>query len=80
MQRATEQPHSKYAHVYAIVRFDLFAGLSKLEDCVTVVKVLASQDLAEQEAARLREANKGKNCTYVVQITRFVPTPLTSTS
>ena len=80
MQGATEQPHSKYPQVYAIVRFDIFAGRSKLEDCVTVVKVLASQDLAEQEAARLREVNKGKNCTYVVQITRFIPTPLTSTS
>jgi hypothetical protein len=36
------------------------------------VKVFQSKELAEQEASRLREVNKGKQSTYAVQVTRFV--------
>jgi hypothetical protein len=61
--------HSKYPHVYAIVRFD---SLKSLENNATVVKVLRSRVLAEREASRLREISKGKHCTYSVQTTRFV--------
>jgi hypothetical protein len=66
---APETVHSKYLHVYAIVRFD---QSSQLENCATVVKVFASRAPAEQEAERLRQVNKGKLCTYTVQITRLV--------
>jgi len=55
--------------VYAIVRLD---SQMSLENWATVVKVLPSRVLAEQEASRLREANRGKHCIYSVQITRFV--------
>jgi hypothetical protein len=78
MLRAPDKPHAKYPHVYAIVRFDQYSKL--LEHCATVVKVLPSRELAEQEAARLREVNKGKECTYVVQITRFIPDSSTTES
>jgi hypothetical protein len=64
-----DKPHSKYSHVYAIVRFD---SQVSLEDSATVVKVLSSRVLAEQEASRLREVNKGKHCIYSVQVTRFI--------
>jgi hypothetical protein len=70
MRDPLETPHSKYPHVYAIVRFD--SGMSELEDCATVVKVLTSPDSAEQEAIRLRTVNQGERCTYVVQTTRLV--------
>jgi hypothetical protein len=62
---SVDKPHSKYPHVYAIVRFDL-------EESATVVKVLPSQTMAEQEVARLREVNEAKPCIYTVQLTRFV--------
>jgi len=64
-----DKPHSKYLHRYAIVRFD--PHLSG-ENGATVVKVFRSKELAEQEASRLTEVNRGKQCTYVVQIARFV--------
>ena len=70
-----DKPHSKYPHVYAIVRFDLPVSESNPEDRAIVVKVLSSRVLAEQEASRLKEVNKGKRCLYVVQITRFVEAP-----
>jgi hypothetical protein len=57
MLRAPDKAHSKYLHVYAVVRFDQY---TKLENCATVVKVLPSRNLAEQEAARLRQVNEEK--------------------
>lgn len=78
MQVAPDKPHSKYPHVYAIVRFDPY--ISDLEQSAVVVKVVPSRGLAEQEAARLRELNKGRGCTYVVQTTRFVEASLKADS
>ena len=72
MLRAPDKPHQKYPHVYAIVRFDLYHGRSDVEQSATVVKVLSSRDRAELEAARLRDVNKGKECIYDVQTTRFI--------
>jgi hypothetical protein len=72
MLRAPDKPHQKYPHVYAIVRFDLYVGRSDVEHSATVVKVLSSRDRAELEAARLRDVNKGKECIYDVQTTRFI--------
>jgi hypothetical protein len=63
------KPHSKYLHLYAIVRFDPYLSGG---NGATVVKVFPSKELAEQEASRLREANRGKQSTYAVQVTRFV--------
>jgi hypothetical protein len=69
IQSAVDKPHAKYPHVYAILRIDSYEGL---ENRATVVKVMAGRDQAEQEAERLRKVNKGKQCSYEVQITRFV--------
>jgi hypothetical protein len=73
MLETTDKPHAKYPHVYAIVRIDAF---QPLENCATVVKVMAAQDQAEREAARLRDVNGEKQCTYVVQPTRFIGAPI----
>ena len=64
-----DKPHSKYVHLYAIVRFDPYLSG---ENGATVVKMFPSEKLAEQEASMLREVNKGKKSTYTVQTTRFV--------
>jgi hypothetical protein len=47
------------------------------ENAATVVKVMASSDLAEQEATRLNQVNAEKKCVYKVQTTRFVEAPST---
>jgi hypothetical protein len=78
MLHAPEEPHSKYPHVYVIVRFDSY--ISTLEEAAIVVKVLPSRELAEKEAERLRQVNKGKDCTYVVQTTRLVGASLIAES
>jgi hypothetical protein len=70
-----DKPHSKYPHVYAILRFHLPVDAGNLENSVYVVKVLSSKVLAEQEASRLNGINHDKGCVYLVQITKFVETP-----
>jgi predicted DNA-binding ArsR family transcriptional regulator len=75
MQSAPDKPNAKYPHVYAILRIDSFQSLEK---CATVVKVMAARDQAEEEAARLRDVNEDKECTYIVQTARFVGSPVTS--
>ena len=70
-----DKPHSRYPHVYAIVRFDLPVSQDNPENNIYVVKVLSSKVLAEEEVSRLMEINQGKGCVYVVQITKFVETP-----
>lgn len=72
MRDAPETPHSKYPHVYAIVRIDSCTDPSSFENCATVVKVFLSHELADQEVDRLRKLNHGKSCTYVVQTTRLI--------
>jgi hypothetical protein len=67
-----DKPHSKHPHVYAIVRFDLPVDQGDPKNSVSVVKVLSSKVPAEQEASRLNEINQGKDCFYVVRITKFV--------
>jgi hypothetical protein len=64
--------HSKYAHVFAIVRFDLPITDSNLEQRTSVVKVLPTQTSAESEALRLNELNDAEGCKYVVYLTRLI--------
>ena len=67
------QPHSKYCHVYPVVRIDF--PISSADACgkVGVVKVCISEDRAEAEANRLNELNASKGCRYIVLTSRLIP-------
>ena len=67
----TEIPHSKFIHVYAVVRIDLPVDPDKPDNSIGVVKVFSTNGLAEQEASRLSRINEGKGCRYVVYTTRL---------
>ena len=67
----TEIPHSKFIHVYAVVRIDLPVSQKEPHNSISVVKVYSSNDLAEKEASRLSRINEGKGCRYVVYTTRL---------
>jgi len=67
-----EKPHSKFEHVYAIVRFDFPVNPESPTNSVNVVKVFSSSEIADTEAARLNRVNQDKRCSYHVYITRFV--------
>jgi hypothetical protein len=65
-------PHSKFRHVYAVVRIDTPVDNANPENSVSVVKVLAPERDANQEATRLNELNGKKGCVYVVFTSRMV--------
>lgn len=64
--------HSKFLHLYAVVRFDFPISQECPENTVTIVKVFSSKLDAKQEAARLMGINADKGCRYQVMTTRFV--------
>src|SRR6516162_3915671 len=71
-ERAPDRPHSKYPHVYPIVRFDTPIDQSNAKNRITVVKVLTSQGAAEAEVSRLNQINAGKSCTYFWCTSRLI--------
>jgi hypothetical protein len=72
MRRAPDRPHSKYEHVYPIVRIDLPLDSPDPTNKVTVAKVLTSQAAAENEAARLNQINADKSCVYFYCTSRLI--------
>ena len=72
MERAPDTPHSKYPHVYPIVRIDTPIYQTDPTSSITVVKVLTSQAAAETEVARLNQINAGKRCMYFYCTSRLI--------
>jgi hypothetical protein len=68
-----ETSHSKFQHVYAIVRFDFPVNQDDPENSVAGVKVVPSKELAEREISRLNKLNARKSCRYELQTTRLIP-------
>ena len=65
--------HSRYSHVFAIVRFDLPINAENVLDVVSVIKVFHEKEAAEAEARRLRMINDQSKCIYQVQTPRLIP-------
>jgi hypothetical protein len=72
MQGAPDQPHSKYKHVYPIVRIDKRISATDPTNSIMVVKVLTSQVDAEAEVSRLNQINADKNCIYFYCTSRLI--------
>jgi len=73
LMNQSEKPHSKFRHVYAVLRIDLPVSHENPENNISVVKVFYSKMTAEQEVDRLNKVNAGKGCRYVLQVTRLIP-------
>jgi hypothetical protein len=72
MERAPDTPHSKYLHVYPIVRIDTPIDQTDPAKTITVVKVLTSQSDAEAEVSRLSQVNADKSCLYFYCTSRMI--------
>ena len=72
MERAPDTPHSKYPHVYPIVRIDTPIDQTDPAQKITVVKVLTSQPDAEAEVSRLSQVNADKSCLYFYCTSRLI--------
>lgn len=66
----TDTPHSRYPHVFALIRIDLLQAAD--EQRFTVTKVFDNEQRAQDEVDRLNAINGGKPSTYFLQLTRFV--------
>ena len=69
----SDKPHSKFRHLYAVVRVDIPFSHEHPEDSISVVKVFHSEASAEREMDRLNKVNSQKGCRYLVKVTRLVP-------
>jgi hypothetical protein len=69
----SDTPHSKFRHLYAVLRIDVPVNPENPENSIAVVKVFSSKFSAEQEVARLNKINSEKGCRYVLNTTRLVP-------
>jgi hypothetical protein len=72
MELAPDTPHSKYPHVYPIVRIDTPIDQTDPTQRITVVKVLTSQSGAEAEVSRLSQVNADKSCLYFYCASRLI--------
>jgi hypothetical protein len=72
VERALHRTHSKFRHVYPIVRIDAPFDQAYPTNTVTVVKVLTSQAAAEIEVSRLNKINADKSCTYFYCTSRLI--------
>jgi hypothetical protein len=72
MQGAPDSPHSKYPHVYPIIRVDTPLDPNDAQRNITVVKVMTSQAAVEAEVSRLNQVNADKSCTYFYCTSRLV--------
>ena len=72
MKRAPDSPHSKYAHVYPILRIDRPFNESHPMNTLAVAKVLTSREAAEAEVSRLNQVNAEKSCTYFYCTNRLI--------
>jgi len=72
MLRAPDRRHSKYRHVYPIIRIDKPFNEAHPTNTFSVVKVLTSQASAETEVSRLNTINADKSCAYFWETSRLV--------
>lgn len=65
----------KFQEVYAVIRQDIWRDMNRamIEEVITIKEVVMTQEIAEQEVARLNKLNEGKGAKYWWQYTRFFP-------
>jgi hypothetical protein len=69
----TNKPHSKYEHVFAVVRIDEDLAQGGSDNANYITKVLRNQEDAEREVERLNHLNQSKGFRYFWQLTRIEP-------
>jgi hypothetical protein len=66
-----DSPHSKFQHLYVIVRLHFPVDVEYPTNSVAV-KTYSSKEAAERESTRLNQLNEDKGVRYDVYITRFI--------
>jgi hypothetical protein len=68
-----ETPHSRYTHLFALLRYDEPVDRENWQSAVSVIKVFTRRGAAEAELQRLTSLNAASKCIYAVQTTRLMP-------
>ena len=69
---SVDTPHTKFLHLFAVVRCEFPVNSEYPANSVSVVKVFSSQEAADQEASRPNHVNENKSCRYDIYVTRFI--------
>jgi len=67
----TNKPHSRYQHVFVILRADAYDEGDHVSEHVTVKKVVTTERRAEGEVKRLNDLNAEKGCRYYFEIAQL---------
>jgi hypothetical protein len=67
-----DSPHSKFPHLYVIVRLHFPVDAEYPTNSVAAVKTYSSKEAAEHEFTRLNQLNEDTGVRYDVYITRFI--------
>ena len=78
MKSLEPSAHSKYEHVFIVLRIDDSQVSSKVEDTISAVSVFRDSDAADAEARRLNDLSGEKGSRYLVLISRLKDEPKTS--
>jgi hypothetical protein len=65
-----DQPHSKYRHVYVIVRVELDFDREHPDNSVSVTRVFDKEEDAASEIVRMNKLNGSKGYRYLVCVGR----------
>ena len=67
------KPNKKYDHAFVIMGLDRYEHVQvEPQDAIVLVKIVWSEEEAENEVARLSRVNSGKSAVYFWQIGRIV--------
>jgi hypothetical protein len=69
---AIEESHSKFPHIYGVVRIDFPFDENNPSNKIALVKVARSKTVAEAEVTRLNKVNAGKSCAYICCMSRLI--------
>jgi len=66
-----ETPHSKYQHLYVVLRIDDLGPEAQIDERLSAVSAFVASDDAADEAERLNGLRPGGRSRYVVLTTRL---------
>lgn len=70
------KPHSRFEHVYVVLRIDQTSVEGPVEDCIAAVSVFRDQAKANAEIDRLNDVAHVKSARYIAIVSRLKGEPV----
>jgi len=75
--KMTARPHSRYQHVFVVLRIDEMPNTGLTSDAISAVSVFESAEAANAERDRLAALQRDVACEYFVLTSRLKDRPTT---